>query len=266
MTRKRAIAVAQTIPVRGDVDANLERHVQLVRAAAEEQPDVLVFPELSLTGYELDLANDLAFSDGDRRLLPLIEMAAACSMILVAGAPVRSGSYLHIGAFIISPDRNVALYTKHHLGAFSRGASRDGDVPPPEASVFHPGSCNPLVELGGGNVAAVAVCADTGRASHPRLAAERGARTYLASMFVIPSDFERETASLRVYAVQHSMAVAFANYGGPSGGLASAGRSAIWSERGELAGQLDRSGAGVAIAIESDGGWHSRTIMVDSRR
>lgn len=49
----RSIAAAQTIPVRGDVDANLKQHVRLVRAAAAEQAQVLVFPELSLTGYEL---------------------------------------------------------------------------------------------------------------------------------------------------------------------------------------------------------------------
>lgn len=260
MTRARAIAAAQTIPIRGDVDANVEQHVRLVRVAAEERAQVLVFPELSLTGYELDLADDLAFSESDLRLAPLVEAASSCSITLVAGAPVRIGSRLHIGAFIVSPDRTVGLYTKHHLGAFSASAACDGIVPPAEAIVFHPGDRNPLVSFGG-NTAAVAVCADTGRPSHPHQAAERGATTYLASMFVIPSEFERETANLGAYAARHSMAVVFANFGGPSGGLASAGRSAIWSDKGELLAQLDTSGTGVAVAIESDAGWRARTIM-----
>jgi len=117
MTRARSIAVAQTIPMRGDVNANLEQHVRLVHVAAEEQAEVLVFPELSLTGYELDLANDLAFSESDPRLASLVEMASSFSMTLIVGAPVRIRSRLHIGAFIISPDRTVGLYTKHHLGA-----------------------------------------------------------------------------------------------------------------------------------------------------
>ena len=53
MMRPRALAAAQTVPVRGDVEANLAQHVRLVRVAAEEKAQVLVFPELSLTGYEL---------------------------------------------------------------------------------------------------------------------------------------------------------------------------------------------------------------------
>ncbi len=261
MTPARSIAAAQTIPIRGDVDANVERHLRLVPVAAEERAQVLVFPELSLTGYELDLANDLAFSEKDPRLAPLVEVAASSSITLIVGAPVRMGPRLHIGAFIVSPDRTVGVYTKHHLGAFSASASADGIVPPAEATVFHPGDRNPLVRFGG-NTAAVAVCADTGRPSHPREAADRGARTYLASMFVVPSDLERDTANLEAYAVRHSMSIAFANYGGPSGGLASGGRSAIWSERGKLLAQLEAIGAGVAVAIEGRAGWHAKSVML----
>ena len=257
----RAIAAAQTVPVRGDVGANVERHLQLVHVAAEEQVEVLVFPELSLTGYEMDLAAGLAFSPADPRLAPLVEAASSHSMTLIAGAPVRLDSRLHIGAFIISPDGTVSLYTKHRLGAFTADASCDGVVPPAEATVFRPGTLNPLVPVGG-DTAAVAVCADIGQPSHPRQAAERGARTYLASMFVIPSEFEQESVRLGTYAVQHSMTVAFANYGGPSGGLHSAGRSTIWSGTGELLVRLEAVGPGVAVAVESPAGWRGRAIML----
>jgi predicted amidohydrolase len=191
---------------------------------------------------------------------PLVEAAAAHAMTLIVGAPVRLDSRLHIGAFIVEPDGAVDVYTKQRLGAFSESASVDGTVPPAEASAFHPGDYNPLIRFGG-NTAAVAVCADVGRSSHPESAAKRGAKTYLASMFVIPSEFDRETANLGTYAARHSMAVVFANYGGPSGGLASAGRSAIWSERGEQLVQLEASGEGVAIASETPTGWRAKSIM-----
>ncbi len=58
------------------------------------------------------------------------------------------------------------------------------------------------------------------------------------------------------------MAVVLANYGGPSGGLSSGGRSAIWSEKGELLAQLEGIGPGVAVAIESEAGWRAKTIML----
>lgn len=256
MTGARAIAAAQTVPVRGDVDANLDEHLRLVRAAAERGARVLVFPELSLTGYELDLAEELAFTERDPRLAPLVAAAASRAITLVVGAPVRLAARLHIGAFVLAPDRSVELYTKRHLGAFGAGANPGGPVPPAEASVFHPGDRDPLIRFDG-HTAAVALCADTGQPGHPARAAERGARTYLAGTFTIPDELDSIAVRLRGHAVRHSMAVVFANYGGPTAGLPSGGGSAIWSERGALLTRLDDTGAGVALAIEEASGWRA---------
>lgn len=260
----RSLAVAQTRPVRGNVPANLAEHTRLARFAAAEGAQVVVFPELSLTGYELDLAEELAFSEDDLRLAPLLDLARSHGMILIAGAPVRVGPLLHIGAFALGPDRTTRLYTKRRLGAFPPGAARDsldGTVPPAEATVFQPADHDPLVPFGDGT-AAIAVCADIGAPAHPQRAADRGADAYLASMFVIPSDYDGEVAKLSGYAVQHRMLTALANFGGPSGGLQSAGRSAIWSETGELLVRLDANGSGVAVVTETAQGCQTRAVMV----
>jgi predicted amidohydrolase len=204
----------------------------------------------------------LAFTTRDPRLAPLVEAASSHSTIVIVGAPVMVASRLYLGALILSPGGSVGLYTKHHLGAFSASASADGIVPPPEATVFEPGTENPLVRFGT-DTAAVAICADTGRPSHVQAAADRGATIYLASVFSIPSDFARERANLRSYAARHSMVVVVANYGGPSGGLASAGGSAIWSDKGELVGELETIGAGILVANEGPSGWSAKTIMLD---
>ena len=52
------LAAAQTISIPGDVAANIQRHLAMMRAAAEQGVQLLVFPELSLTGYEPFLAAD----------------------------------------------------------------------------------------------------------------------------------------------------------------------------------------------------------------
>jgi predicted amidohydrolase len=271
VTRTRSLAAAQTIPHRGDVDANLAAHVRLVHAAREEGARVLVFPELSLTGYELDLAADLAFTESDPRLDPLRALASSQRMTLVVGAPVRVGARLHVGAFLLFPDGSVGLYTKQHLGAFSpelgrdRRVSPDGVVPPAEATVFQAGDRNPLVHLDG-HAAAVAVCADVSRPAHPQAAADRGARTYLASVFVTPLELEHEAARIQAYAARHSMAVVMANYGGPSGGLASAGGSAIWSEEGVLLARLEGTGSGFAVAVEGETGWRAKAVLLEPGR
>lgn len=132
----RSISVAQTCPFKGDVDANMGEHLRLVDLAASEGAHVILFPELSLTGYEVELAGHLAFSAHDSRLVPLIDKAASRSVTIIVGAPVRLGDRLHIGAFVLGPDGGVALYTKHRLGAFGESARCDGSLPPAEATVF----------------------------------------------------------------------------------------------------------------------------------
>jgi len=248
-----ALAAAQTTPVRGDVAANVEQHLHLAGLAAAAGAGLVLFPELSLTGYELDLANELAFAERDARLDPLVEAAARLGATLVVGAPIRLAGRLHLGAFVLTPDRSVEIYTKRRLGAFGPDANPGGGVPSAEATIFVAGDRNPRVRLGDAT-AAIAICADVGDPTHAAIAAEGGASIYLASMFVIPRDYEKESATLRSYAGRHAMIVVLANPGGPTGGLPSAGGSAIWSDQGELLGQLDASGAGWLAAIDGPSG------------
>ena len=241
------IGAAQTEPSRGDVTENLEKHLRLVRLAAKHEVQALVFPELSLTGYELDLAERLAFAEKDGRLEPLRRAASDHNMVLVVGAPVRLSSGLHIGAFIVYPDRSMALYTKHHLG---------GEEP----EVFQPFDRNPLVKFANAT-AAVAVCADTNHSSHPRNAAMRGATVYLAGVLVPRSEFDLVTTTLKSCAAKYSMAVVLANYGGPSSTLESAGASSVWSESGELVAHFEGLGTGIAIATKKESRWVGKVVM-----
>ena len=255
----RSIAVAQTSPKPGDVDYNVQEHLELVARARTLGAEVLVFPELSLTGYELEAAKELAFVPDDARIEPLVEAASEASMTLLLGAPLRLETGLHIGAFIINADAAVDLYTKQHLGTFPSSARADGRVPPPEASVFVPGSSAPLVTLGSG-LAAPAICADTSCASHPEDAANRGANAYLVGMFVIPDELEAIRVRMAGYARRHEMTVALANYGGPSAGCAAAGSSAIWSPHGDRLVELPASGRGIALARYDGLGWETQRV------
>src|SRR6188472_4663083 len=99
-----SIGVAQTCPIRGDVEANVAEHLRCVRLAAKHGVSLLVFPELSLTGYELALAAERAFTVDDPRLEPLREAARSQALTLVVGAPLRVDDRLHIGALVLSPD------------------------------------------------------------------------------------------------------------------------------------------------------------------
>jgi predicted amidohydrolase len=258
MTRERALAAAQTVPHAGDVTANVAEHLRLLELAVSAGVQLLVFPELSLTGYELELAASLAFSADDARLAPLRAFVDAHNVTAVVGAPVQLDEQKHIGAFVLAPGTQ-AIYTKQHLGAFSAAVNPGGSVPPPEPSLFRPGTQDPLVDFAGRH-GALAICADTGRAAHAQAAADRGATLYLAGMFIIPADVDAEHAQLQRYAHGHRMLVLAANYGGPTGGLDAAGRSAIWSPGGALLVELGRSGAGLALAFETETGWQGQAL------
>ncbi|MGC9056706.1 MAG: nitrilase-related carbon-nitrogen hydrolase [Candidatus Saccharicenans sp.] len=55
------IAIAQISSILGNVDRNIERHLELMEKAIKEKADLIVFPELSLTGYTLrDLVAEVA--------------------------------------------------------------------------------------------------------------------------------------------------------------------------------------------------------------
>jgi predicted amidohydrolase len=50
---KLNLALAQIATKLGDVDANLDKHLDFINQAREQRADLVVFPELSLTGYVL---------------------------------------------------------------------------------------------------------------------------------------------------------------------------------------------------------------------
>jgi predicted amidohydrolase len=60
------IAAAQSRSVRGDIETNVTIHAGYVRLAANHSCNLIIFPELSLTGYEPDIAADLILDTDDK--------------------------------------------------------------------------------------------------------------------------------------------------------------------------------------------------------
>lgn len=54
------ICVAQTRPVKGNIEQNIISHKELLSIAIEHNAAMIIFPELSITGYEPNLAAGLA--------------------------------------------------------------------------------------------------------------------------------------------------------------------------------------------------------------
>jgi predicted amidohydrolase len=124
------IAAAQVPSVRGDIDGNITTHAAAIAAAAQHHVSVLVFPELSLTGYEPDLAAELALEPTDGQLVPLLALARQHHIEVVVGAPLRNGlAKPALGAIVMSASGATGTYRKMHLGASERTYFASGDSP-----------------------------------------------------------------------------------------------------------------------------------------
>ena len=77
------LTVAQTNPALGNVGRNLEEHVAAIEAAIAGGSQLIVFPELSLTGYFLkDQTAEVALSLDSPELARLKELSRRISIAL----------------------------------------------------------------------------------------------------------------------------------------------------------------------------------------
>ncbi|RDK07588.1 carbon-nitrogen hydrolase family protein [Cupriavidus lacunae] len=249
------VAAAQSVSIAGDVQENVDRHLVFLREAAARGSRMVVFPELSLTGYEMAVANELAFRDDDARLAPLRDECVRRGLTAVVGAPLRFNDVVRIGALALGPDGTVSCYTKQYLH-------------PGEDSVFVPGSGGRLLSVDGMTVA-LAICADTGYPEHAVQAASTGASLYAAGVLITASGYDADTALLQGYAAQHRFAVLMANHGGDTGGWSPIGKSTFWDEDGRCVVAAEGTGAAlvmVSLGFHSNEMSHSQTVITTMTR
>ncbi len=113
------IAVAQTRPVKGEIEMNVSRHKKLIALAVEQGANVVVFPELSITGYEPELAKELAISadDPDPRFDDFQLISNGSRITIGIGAPVQGDDGILIGMVIFEPNKPRQVYYKRYLHA-----------------------------------------------------------------------------------------------------------------------------------------------------
>lgn len=118
------IALAQIAPKLGDVKANLEMHLEVIGKAQNQGADLVVFPELSLTGYLLkDMVPEVAMrpnAPGMQKILKASEKTA-----VIFGLAEEDPSYIYYnsacfadGGKIVYMHRKVFLPT---YGMFDEG-------------------------------------------------------------------------------------------------------------------------------------------------
>jgi predicted amidohydrolase len=164
------IAIAQCAPALGAVKRNLDMHEKWIARAKAAGARLVIFPELSLTGYYLkDLAADVACAADDPQLAPIAE--ASRDIDISAGFVERSAdAKLHIAQGHWSGGKLVHVHRKVYLPTY--GIFDDGRY-------FGPGDRFETYTWEGGTTG-VAICEDLWHVSTPYLYAAAGATIVLA--------------------------------------------------------------------------------------
>jgi predicted amidohydrolase len=108
------ISVAQTRPVKGNIEANILNHRRLIEIAISENVELIIFPELSITGYEPELAQELATTQDDVRFDIFQQLSDTHNITIGIGVPTKTEAGIRISTVVF----NKIKHAKPTLNSF----------------------------------------------------------------------------------------------------------------------------------------------------
>lgn len=227
------ICIAQTSPNKGNISKNIEQHVAFLNIAIAQHADLMIFPELSLTGYEPTLAPELATTQEDKRLDIFQEISDKNKIVIGVGLPTKENNQLFISMIIFQPHKERLTYSKQYLYHT-------------EVGIFTAGTEQLYLNVAN-NIVAPAICYELSNPEHSVKAHKNNANIYIASVLNSVTGVDEDIQKLSAIAAKYNMTTFLANYVGTSGGYQCAGKSSVWNKEGQLIGQLDDKSEGVLM-------------------
>ncbi|WP_110648410.1 nitrilase-related carbon-nitrogen hydrolase [Salinicola peritrichatus] len=215
----------------GDVAGNLEQHRAMIDEARRDELDLLVFPELSLTGYALgERVREVAQPRDGAALNELASIAGDMRVMVGFVESAGPGEYYNAIA-VLAHGGVVAVHRKLNLPTY--GGLEEGKW-------FHAGRELTFAQLAGGWQAAPLICADLWNPALVHAAMLRRPDLLCAPInsasHIVSSGFSNEDnwpLNLRFYAMTYGTPVIMANRHGPEGDHHFWGGSQILGPRGE---------------------------------
>lgn len=209
------VAVMQTTPA-ADVDHNLQRLADALEIAARQEADVLVTPEMFLSGYNIgaDAVRAAARPIDGERIERIAELTDRAGVAAVVGLPeLADGDVFNVAALVSSTGELLTSYRKTHLyGDLDRSQFSAGDA------------LGEVVDLAGLRVA-LAICFDIEFPEVARTLTARGADAIL-----VPTANWLDTVNTRLVPTrgeENGTYVVYANYWGPEGDKRYCGQSCV---------------------------------------
>jgi len=227
------ICLVQSFAERGIISKNIENHIKLIHLATQSEANLIVFPELSLTGYEPTLAHQLAFEPDDSRLNVFQNLSDTKEVTICIGVPINSPTGITISMIFFQPKKEKTIYSKQML--------HEDELP-----YFECGNDEVFLMQEGKKIT-FGICYESSHKEHILKAVENKADLYIASVAKDEKGISKSYQHFPFMARKFNLPILMSNSVGYCDNFMSNGKSAIWNSQGELVAHLDENNEGVLI-------------------
>jgi len=231
---KFIVALGQIAPALGDLKKNIRKHCEFVERAVEASADLIVFPELSLTGYTLrDINWDIALNPYTTDVLDELKERSKAITIVLGGVEESKEFGLYNSAFLFEDGEVKFTHRKVYPPTYGMFE---------EMRYFSPSRTVRTVDTKIGRLGLL-VCEDLWHISLPYLLAQDGATiiitiaaspTRLAGTEAIPTNYIINSQHHTAYARLLSSYIVFCNRVGYEDGVNFWGGSEVVSPSGDI--------------------------------
>ena len=241
------IALAQVNPTVGDIDGNTAKIIEYIKKARNSGVDLVVFPELVITGYPpKDLLLKPSFIEANRRALAQIlsetaDIAVILGFVDHSDAPFVSNIYdisalpkktLYNSAALLHDRKLIGIQHKMHLPNYDVFDEKRYFKPGTENRVFNVGKSRHNLKLGINIREDIWVDGHGPTEKQVELGAELIVNISASPFYAGKSRLRRELIAMRARA--NKVPIAYVNLVGGQDELVFDGRSGIFNDKGAL--------------------------------
>lgn len=220
------VCLAQINTAQNSIDKNIEYHLELSKAAIQQNADAIFFPELSLTGYEPNIAEKSANYLQNFSFENFQQLSNDNNITIGLGLPTKSNKGIYISMKIFQPNAPIETYSKQllhidELAYFVKG----------EKQVFIQNNTNKICP---------AICYESLQPEHSLNAYHQQANIYIASVAKPQKNVEQALNFFPKIAEKYSMITMMVNSVGYCDNFESMGTTSAWTATGKLIDQLSQ--------------------------